>query len=54
MNKEKIQKINQLIKKNKIEVIDLKATDLVGRLQHLSLPMRNGILRRSEALQSFK
>lgn len=46
MSKELIQKTNQLIKKNNIEVIDLKATDLVGRLQHLSLPVAKGIIER--------
>ena len=46
MQRELIQKTNQFIKKNKIEVIDLKATDLVGRLQHLSLPVGKGIIER--------
>ncbi|MDX1700711.1 MAG: type I glutamate--ammonia ligase [Melioribacteraceae bacterium] len=46
MSKEMIQKTNQLIKKHNIEVIDLKATDLVGRLQHLSLPVGKGIVER--------
>jgi glutamine synthetase len=41
-----IQKTNQLIKKHKIEVIDLKAIDLVGRLQHISLPVGKGIIER--------
>lgn len=41
-----IQKTNQIIKKNKIEVIDLKAIDLVGRLQHISLPVKKGLIER--------
>ncbi len=39
-----IQKTNQIIKKNNIEVIDLKATDIVGRLHHISLPVRKNII----------
>ena len=34
-----LQKCNNLIKQNKIEVIDLKAIDLTGRLHHISLPV---------------
>ncbi|PIV52350.1 MAG: type I glutamate--ammonia ligase [Elusimicrobia bacterium CG_4_10_14_0_8_um_filter_37_32] len=34
-----IQKINQLIKENKIEFIDLKFNDLPGMWQHFSLPV---------------
>jgi glutamine synthetase len=36
--------INDFIKKNKIEVIDLKCIDLTGRLHHISLPVYDNIL----------
>jgi len=39
-------KCEQLIKKNKIQVIDLKALDLVGRLHHISLPVYNDTLKK--------
>jgi glutamine synthetase len=39
-----LQKCRALIRQNKIEVIDLKAIDLTGRLHHISLPVYNGIL----------
>jgi glutamine synthetase len=41
-----LQTCNNLIKKNKIEVIDLKCIDLTGRLHHISLPVYPGILKR--------
>ncbi|MFA6597484.1 MAG: type I glutamate--ammonia ligase [Ignavibacteriaceae bacterium] len=41
-----IQKCNQLIKKFKIEVIDLKCIDLSGRLHHISLPIFPNILEK--------
>ncbi len=44
MKTEQIQKVNNIIKKNKIEIIDLKAIDLIGRLHHISLPVRKGII----------
>ncbi len=37
-------KYNTLIKKNKIEFIDLKCIDLSGRLHHITLPVKNNIL----------
>lgn len=37
---------NQLIKKHQIEVIDLKAIDLTGRLHHISLPIQNNLLEK--------
>jgi len=40
------QKCEQLIKKNKIEVIDLKAIDLTGRLHHISLPVYDDTLKK--------
>ena len=46
MPKNNIQTINNLIKKHKIEMIDLKAIDLAGRLQHISLPVHPGIMNR--------
>lgn len=44
MPKHSLQTINALIKKNKIEVIDLKAIDLAGRLHHISLPMHDNLM----------
>jgi len=44
MPKHTLQSINALIKKNKIEVIDLKAIDLTGRLHHISLPMHDNLI----------
>lgn len=44
MPKHSLQSINALIKKNKIEVIDLKAIDLTGRLHHISLPMHDNLI----------
>ena len=42
----KLQKVNDVIKKNKIEMIDLKCIDLVGRLHHISLPVFPGIMKK--------
>ncbi len=39
MPKQTIKTINELIKKNKIEFVDLKCIDLSGRLHHVSLPV---------------
>jgi len=44
MSKHTINSINSLIKKNKIEVIDLKCIDLAGRLHHISLPVYDNIM----------
>lgn len=44
MPKHSLQSINALIKKNKIEVIDLKAIDLSGRLHHISLPVNDSVM----------
>ncbi len=41
-----IQKVNALIKKHKIEMIDLKAIDLTGRLHHISLPIHPNIIKK--------
>ncbi len=41
-----IQSINSLIKKNKIEFIDLKAIDLTGRLHHITLPVHDKIMEK--------
>ncbi len=41
-----MQKCEALIKKHKVEVIDLKAIDLTGRLHHISLPVYPGILKK--------
>jgi glutamine synthetase len=45
MDNKNIQNINNLIKSNKIENIDLKCINLTGRLHHVSLPVYNNILR---------
>jgi len=41
-----IDQTNALLKKHRIEVIDLKCIDLTGYLHHVSLPVRPGILDR--------
>jgi glutamine synthetase len=41
-----LEKCAQLIKKHKVEVIDLKALDLTGRLHHISLPVYKDTLKR--------
>ena len=46
MKKQTLQSINALIKKHKIEVIDLKCIDLVGRLHHISLPVYPDIMKK--------
>lgn len=46
MKNDLIQKTNLLIKKNKIEVIDLKSIDLTGRLHHISLPVSKGLIEK--------
>ena len=46
MSKQSIQSINNIIKKNKIEVIDLKCIDLSGRLHHISLPVHDNIINK--------
>ncbi|MGA2668633.1 MAG: type I glutamate--ammonia ligase [Ignavibacteria bacterium] len=43
MNKD-LQNLNNLIKKNSIENIDIKCIDLTGRLHHISLPVYTNIL----------
>ncbi len=45
MEKNKIQSINNLIKKHNIEMIDLKCIDLIGRLHHISLPVHTNIIK---------
>jgi glutamine synthetase len=39
-------RVQQIIQKNKIQVIDLKALDLVGRLHHISLPVYKDTLKK--------
>jgi len=46
MSKQSVQSINNIIKKNKIEVIDLKCIDLSGRLHHISLPVHDNIMNK--------
>ena len=41
-----LQRCENLIKKHKVEVIDLKTIDLTGRLHHISLPVFPGILKK--------
>jgi len=41
-----IENCNQIINSNKVEFIDLKATDLTGRLHHISLPYFEGLLEK--------
>lgn len=40
------EEVNLLIKEKNIEVIDLKAIDLTGRLHHISLPVKEGIIEK--------
>ena len=46
MTNKQFAKCEELIKKNKIQVIDLKALDLVGRLHHISLPVYKDTLKK--------
>ncbi len=46
MGKQTVESIKNLIKKNNIEVIDLKCIDLVGRLHHISLPVNNDVIKK--------
>ena len=46
MKNNHLQKCNNLIKQNKIEFIDLKAIDLVGRLHHITLPHYDKVLEK--------
>jgi len=41
-----IENCNQIINSNKVEFIDLKATDLTGKLHHISLPYFEGLLEK--------
>lgn len=41
-----LQRCNDIIKKNKIEFIDLKCIDLTGRLHHITLPVYDKILEK--------
>jgi len=40
------EEVNLLIKEKNIEVIDLKAIDITGRLHHISLPVKEGIIEK--------
>ena len=40
------EEVNLLIKEKNIEVIDLKAIDLTGRLHHISLPIKDGLIEK--------
>ncbi|MBR9977328.1 MAG: glutamine synthetase beta-grasp domain-containing protein, partial [Bacteroidetes bacterium] len=40
-----MDRVNQLVKEHHIEFIDLKTIDLVGRLHHITLPLREGTLQ---------
>lgn len=46
MAKNTFAKCEQLIKNHKIQVLDLKALDLVGRLHHVSLPVYKDTLKK--------
>jgi glutamine synthetase len=46
MNKKQILYCKEIIKKNKVEFIDLKANDLTGRLHHITLPYYDNILEK--------
>jgi glutamine synthetase len=41
-----IQSVNALIKKHKIEFVDLKAIDLSGRLHHITLPVHDKVMEK--------
>ncbi|MEW5843899.1 MAG: type I glutamate--ammonia ligase [Bacteroidota bacterium] len=44
MSKQTVKSVNELIKKNKIEFVDLKSVDLSGRLHHITLPINDDVL----------
>ena len=46
MNTNLLNHCNRLIEEKGIQVIDLKSIDLTGRLHHISLPVRKGILEK--------
>jgi glutamine synthetase len=46
MKNDQLTRCNQILKKRAVEFIDLKCIDLSGRLHHISLPVRPGILER--------
>lgn len=46
ISRQTVNSINSSIKKNKVEIIDLKAIDLSGRLHHISLPVKNNIMKK--------
>ncbi len=46
MKENNLERVNQLIKEYEIEVIDIKAIDLTGRLHHISLPVFEGIMEK--------
>ena len=46
MNNNYLQSCKNIIKKNKVEFIDLKAIDLTGRLHHITLPYYDKILEK--------
>lgn len=46
MAKKTLDSIKSELKKKQIEVIDIKAIDLTGRLHHISLPVRDDIMDR--------
>jgi len=46
MKNDQLTRCTQILKKRAVEVIDLKCIDLTGRLHHISLPVRPGILER--------
>ena len=45
-NEKKLQVVKKLIEENNIEFIDLKCTDLIGHLRHVTLPYKDGLLEK--------
>lgn len=46
MNQQKIKRTKELIKRLRIELVDLKCIDLTGRLHHISLPVHDTIVEK--------
>ena len=46
MNQRLLTQCNSTLRRQKIELIDLKCIDLTGYLHHISLPVRPGILEK--------
>lgn len=46
-SKIKLKNLKNFIKSNEIEFIDLKCTDLIGKLHHITLPISESVLDES-------